>query len=239
MITFVSALYRIHDDEFDNVTLMNNNYSHLLNSPLNVIVFVDDYYYHLLDIYKPKLILKNLDEIKIYQHIITNNVSLPANRNTTKDTLKYIALMNSKIEFLNLALPHVTTPYMGWIDAGIGKIFKQPKSTFDLLSHYRVNSNQIIIPSCYRYSLNFNQLKDQIWWVFCGGFFVLPLTLTDHFYQLSLNKVKFCVSQGVIFWEVNVWVLIDNDHPNLFYKYQGDHNESIIHIPQHLLCAND
>ncbi|HSW76386.1 MAG TPA: WlaTC/HtrL family glycosyltransferase [Candidatus Saccharimonadales bacterium] len=240
-ITFISCLYKIHDNEFDNIQIMNNHIQHMLNSNLNLILFVDDYYHHFLQQFdvRPTVVVikKHLKDVLIYQSImdLQSSLQLPYQRNPQKDTCQYMALMNSKVEFLHLACHVVKTDYIGWIDCGIGKIFKD-NTTFEKLANYQITHlNQILIPGCYDIRhISYNDLIQHIYWVFCGGFFILPIHFCHDFYQLCYKYVKSCLSKNMIFWEVNLWILIYQDYPHLFCKYVGDHNDSIISIPRHL-----
>jgi hypothetical protein len=72
---------------------------------------------------------------------------------------------------------------------------------------------------------------DSVHWRFCGGFFILPASLTNQFQTLSEKKLSELCQKNKLSWEVNVWALIEQEHPELFEWYAADHNNSIVNCP--------
>src|SRR5258708_12268244 len=138
-ITYVSALYNIYNTNKFSDTL-SINVQNLLSSNLKVYLYVDDFFYNVIKQLKVndniKIILKPINELIIYNCIINkkDTLTLPNNRCHEKDTCEYMALMNSKIEFIKYTLPLIDTPYIAWIDAGISKIFKNINKSYTILS---------------------------------------------------------------------------------------------------------
>ena len=151
--------------------------------------------------------------------------------NAEKDTCEYMALMNSKIEFLLKSLSLVNTPYISWIDAGISKIFQNPDKVFSTISTLNISHlNNVLIPGSYKRNVSFEDLKKNIWWVFLGDFFICNKEIVLNFYEESIKSVSKFIKAGYIAWEVNVWIDVANNS-TFFEWYYGDHNDRIVNIP--------
>jgi hypothetical protein len=240
-ITYVTALYNIYSDKYTTTRLEKDSVN-LLNSKLNVIIYVDDYYNNLIKKIgvdpNIEVILSSLDELYIYNMIMRNkyDISLPTNRNQSKDTYEYLSLMNTKIEFMYKSLKLVKTDYIAWIDAGVNKHFTDPKYSFGKLENIKLNNiNTTLIPGCYNNNISFTELCTNVWWVFSGTFFISHKNYVDTFYKLSLESINKFISKGYISWEVNIWVDIFLYHPESIVWYYGNHNDSLINIPNKYL----
>lgn len=231
MACFVTALYPIREGYIQELA---TRFSELLKLLPEVPIFVwTDREWSLTDsrivwLHFPLLSFQSFSRIQ------TSNPTLPDIRNPTKDTLEYIALMNTKVEMIWRCVPYSSETIQNyvWIDAGITKIFKEPldnnQSILKLLQ-YNVEFQRIQIPGCWgrRDSVSL----DIIHWRFCGGFFILPRALVSTFQTLSETSLsEFCL-KGKIAWEVNVWAHIELEHPELFEWYAADHNNSILNCP--------
>src|SRR5438445_1293868 len=140
-VTYVSCLYKLNACDDNNVTKMNENIHHLLQSGLRIILFTDDHYYSQLKLLGDTVtvIVKPLQDLTIYRIIMEKeDIKMPTQRHPQKDSRDYMALMNCKPEFMLLAEPHIVTPYAGWLDCGIGKIFTNKQDVFDKLKTYKV-----------------------------------------------------------------------------------------------------
>jgi len=166
--------------------------------------------------------------------IIANKerLQLPTHRNVEKDTHEYIALMNSKIEFLKLARLCTSSPYLGWIDAGSSKMISDPDSSYAKLAELQLKGGLgVLIPGCYQRPAEIKWLMNNVWWSYLGTFFVCESCTVEQFYRYSVQSlVKFFI-KGIVVWEVNIWVDISQDHPSLFTWYAADHNDSFTNIP--------
>lgn len=241
-ITWVSCLYNIYNDNHYNPNLEKNVKS-LLDIDLNLIIYTDSFFYKFLSNYIEEkglknitLILLELSELPIYKKLMNTNLNLPIRRNEQKDTKAYMALMNSKIDFIkkaSLLSESKETPFMGWIDLGIGKIFRNGKDTFDRLKNFKIKDNvkTIIIPGPYKIGVNIDILCGQVFWLFCGGFFICNKSFISTFYDITIRVLDLFIQKGYIVWEVNLWAYIYNINRDLIICYPGDHNDSIINIP--------
>jgi len=171
---------------------------------------------------------EELDTFKL----LSETSNLPTIRNDTKDTRDYMILMNAKTEFIRRVRDAgVKANHYVWIDAGIGKIFKDAEATFQLLKD-RLASNtlpvdRILLPGCYSVpETNLDVLFSRVCWRFCGGFFIVPSLLVDNFADtvlLGCEEIK--TRSGLTVWEVNVWAFVERRLPIQWAR--GDHNETI------------
>ena len=178
-----------------------------------------------------------LSELVLYQQGITYQGSLPANRNSEKDTKEFYALMNSKMEFIHRALEHTQDETLIWIDYGILKIVKNRERFLNKLGE--VNETRFpkwTLPGCWGFGRTLH--VDSIHWRFCGGFFVMPRNLVSVFYEHSRNVLRdFCtLPQYKLTWETNVWTVIEacaeRDRMDWYF---ADHNDTMILNIQELL----
>jgi len=159
-ITFVTSLYNIYNNNTVSDRLAKD-VEKLLSSNIKLIIYVDSFFF---DVIKNISVGDNITIIKfplaqidIYSSIINEKekLSLPVKRNIEKDTCEYMALMNSKIEFLLRSMSLIDTPYIGWIDAGISKIFSNSIEIFDLISKMKiVDLDNILIPGAYQKNIS-------------------------------------------------------------------------------------
>ena len=111
-VLLVTALYNLYPDELEDYSLSLdfriNQINELAECNIDMIVFVDPDIKHLLPIFsnKCKVIPFELDKIKTYASLKnhSDSIELPSHRSNTKDTYKYLSLMNSKIDFIELAM---------------------------------------------------------------------------------------------------------------------------------------
>lgn len=171
------------------------------------------------------------------------DVELPTIRHTEKDTIEYLCLMNSKIEFIENAINinPFHSDYFAWIDFNIYHIFRD-ENTIELLKFIGkanfFNKSFLAIPGCWStptYDLN------NINWRFCGGFLFGDKKTLNLWINQLWNTIELYFA-NFISWEVNIWAFNEYIHPkneNIIW-YKADHNDTIIHIPTHLfsLCLN-
>ena len=155
---------------------------------------------------------------------------LPPIRNVGKDTQDFMILMNAKAEFIQMVQNAVVADHYVWIDAGIGKIFKDPivsYTTFRALTARPLNPYAIFIPGCWDHNTHsVTDLTTKVSWHYAGGFFIVPRDFVDPFYTEAYEA---CQTLGDLTqtatWEVNVWCMVESHLPIFWAK--GDHNEAI------------
>lgn len=236
-VTYVSALYNCYNTAAISERLLKD-VSILLQQDLDLIIFVDEFYQQeLAKLDKSasvKIITYDISKLTIYNIIMANKngLSLPEHRSVSKDTYEYMALMHSKIELIKLAQDHTLAAYVAWIDAGSSKMICDPEMSYHRLRNLRLQPGlKVLIPGCYQRNPTFDQLLANVWWNYLGTFFVCERSAIEAFYQYSMQALfKFCASAYVV-WEVNVWIDINKQHPEIFTWYASDHNDSFTHIP--------
>jgi predicted GH43/DUF377 family glycosyl hydrolase len=180
---------------------------------------------------------------------VENPIELPANRNMPKDTVEYICMMHSKVEFLNTAIqsnPFGST-HFAWIDFNVAYIFKDNlyvEEYLRVLAQRTFAADFLAIPGCWDKQKPETCLLDNICWRFCGGFFIGSKARVEEFYQKYLEYFPmFLETHRKLIWEVNFWAWLESNTdwtPPIWYK--GDHNDSIIQITTDIcnrcLCDN-
>jgi len=191
----------------------------------------------------------NLENTFAFKSCESLEFSLPNNKNDAKDTVKYMIMQHSKIEFLNDAIkenPWKST-HFAWIDFSIFYIFNnvEPVSKYlYTLSRRQYLSQILVIPGCWN-SINNKQtdtILNSICWRFCGGFFLGDSDSIMNFFKLYKNHFKnFITEQKKLVWEVNFWAWLEANTDWKPYWYSADHNDSIFKIPTkyYALLLND
>jgi hypothetical protein len=236
-ITYVSALYDIYGQKSVSDRL-TRDVQDLICRPLALIIYLDPYYASIVAP-MPKgpnvtLIVLPLAELHTYNMIVQNKslLHLPEVRTPEKDTHEYMALMNTKAEFMYRAASVASTEYVAWIDAGVAKMLVDKDASFDRLARTHLsNVPHILIPGCYRKAVSFDQLANNVSWVFLGTFLISHRSFLLPFYNLSLQAVARFMIRRRVTWEVNVWVDIWNKYPDTFEWYTADHNDKLTHVP--------
>lgn len=173
-------------------------------------------------------------DLKTYK-IISQCTGLPRIRSESKDHFDFMTLMNAKTEFIymlkELQCSAEQASHYVWIDAGIDKIFKDPKLTltnfFNAMNKLIFKTNTILIPGCITESKTpYDVQLTKVNWRFCGGFFIVPCSLVEYFYYSVLFACEeIRVDSGRAIWEVNVWNYVEQ-HTKLPIQWEyGNHDE--------------
>jgi hypothetical protein len=165
-------------------------------------------------------------------------LELPRNRNHAKDTMEFMALMNSKVEMVWRTLPLLSEGVDGvaWIDAGICKIFGGGDATnqsrvrvaFKRLSRW--TPRMLTMPGCWNPG---RPSEDAVCWRFCGGFFGLPVAAVDDFHRATQTILEKWISRGRLAWEVNLWADMEmvGIGPKIRW-FAADHNITMMEVPE-------
>ena len=231
-VAYVTALYDIYHRESVSDRL-RHDVAALLHSGIPLILFVDATYQEIIQDLHPgphiQIVLEPLTNIHTYMMLVGNKdgLHLPIERTPEKDTHEYMALMNSKIEFMDRARQFTACPYIAWIDAGVSKMLKHPAESFQRLREAHIEGvERMLIPGCYRTPRSVQDLCKNVWWVFIGTFLLGHRDYIPHFYSLSLQTVaKFMLKRYAV-WEVNVWVDLWQRHPESITWYYSDHDDT-------------
>jgi hypothetical protein len=135
----------------------------------------------------------------------------------------------------NILPPDIQT--LAWIDCGVSKIWKDAdlvrRRIHEISCCKLANLNQTVMPGCW--SSKYPPYTE-IYWRFCGGFFLISVSFLPVFYELFLKVFKRLVErEKVLMWEVNVWAALEYWYPSTIAWYHGDHNESLFCVPDGML----
>ena len=253
-ISFVTAFIDIYKDgAIDNKTIewRCNKFREIADIGLPIIIFVCKHTLPYIEILKTEfenltiLEVLAIEDTWVYKNSQTINLSMPYHRNTIKDTVEYMYLMNSKAEFLYKAIeanPWKST-HFAWIDFSISYIFKDKERTFGyvkILAQHTMNEKCIVVPGCWRDKISLtdtDSYMNNIVWRFCGGFLLGDANSIKRLFELYREHfVDFLNDQQKLVWEVNFWAWLEANGYWTPRWYEADHNDSILKIPTDVCC---
>ena len=163
---------------------------------------------------------------------------LPTGRNEAKDSLGYITLQHSKIEWVANALYHrPDATHAAWIDFRLPHVFKSPAESLALLKALPGSewlTDRLYIPGCLPPKPFALEQLQSPQWRFCGGFFLGSRAALMEFWEQTLTHLpNWLNSYSVASWEVNFWAWLESAQGWTPTWYAADHNDSIvkIHVP--------
>ena len=204
----------------------------LASSGVPIIVFTDPSLVKKFRIFPPsvKAIGVPLKTFELYSIAMKYNGELPSSRTVIKDTKEFLAIMNTKIEFILKASEISTDDTFIWVDFGILKISKNPERFINKLKDINEKTfDKIMMPGCWSKGQALS--VDHVNWRFCGGVFVILRKHIEVFYNHSKNVLSdFCnLPQYKLTWETNVWNIIEMcAKDDIFKWYFADHDDSIL-----------
>ena len=213
----------------------------LAECDVDMVVFVDPEIASLLPRFPDgcKVIPCPLDEIKTYSAVMMQSVmiALPATRNETKDTLGYLALMNSKLDFIELA-KEINTGFThyAWVDAGIFKHIADKNAGKMMINGWKnISFPDEIVTPCGLYPplpADAGFPVNAVYWRFLGSILVIPCKMIKEFSDRCHRAMWRIIQEThVITWEINTWAYLESCDPKLFCPYLADHDGSIVNIP--------
>lgn len=180
----------------------------------------------------------NLKDLKTYQEVEGKELKLPDHRTSHHDTRNFMILMNAKIEFIYEAMKLHDSSHYSWIDFGIFHVFKDTERAIKYLrfiSKSRWRNRILAMPGCWG-PTPINNVWRQIYWRFCGGFFLGDKTSLTNMYKLY-REVYPEVMKDKMAWEVNFWAYLETECKLKIDWYKGDHNNTIIEVPSTYLAV--
>jgi hypothetical protein len=190
--------------------------------------------------------------------VVSKTTGLPRVRSESKDTKDFMILMNAKTEFIKRVRDKgVHADHYVWIDAGIGKIFRDPVTSYNRLATILAGgaalpADRAVIPGCWARNERdgarngrddgdddssraaFDALLTRVSWRFCGGVFVIPRGLVDLFYYHALAACEeIRVRAGLAIWEVNLWDYLEQGCRVPIQWRKADHNELLFEALGH------
>jgi hypothetical protein len=227
---FVTAYYDIYNKPTSFMTYIYLFYD-LVSSGIPITIFTDPSLVSKFRIFPSnlKVIGIPLEEFELYKISINYSGELPSQRNPEKDTKEFLALMNTKAEFVKKASELSDDDSFIWIDFGILKIINNVERFINKLKLINEKKyDKITIPGCWGFGAPFS--LDSVNWRFCGGFFVTPRKYVDTFYNHCKNVLTdFCtMPQYKLSWETNIWYIIEFcAAKDIIDWYFADHDDSI------------
>lgn len=227
-ITYVSAFYNIYNEPRGHDEPGEQYLEHFisfLKYGYHTILFLDPQMQGWAQVLAKYTNLTIVSDVEFASLTENKHQTLPAVRNEKKDTYEYLVLMNSKTSFVKKAARIAKTDNLAWIDFAISKLLKDPASAYKRLKNITIPANKILIPGCLEPGpVNLNNVN----WRFCGSLFFANKTTAEQFHSLAEVTLA---KQTILSWEVNIWALIEQNSPNLFQWYKGDHNDTIFSCP--------
>jgi len=241
--TFVTAFIDLEEDH-DRDKTNDSRFSHfstLVSSGIPLIVFLSkSHMYKAIQVPHVHYIPIDLCDLLTYKESMEEPLNLPRNRKPCKDTLNYMILINSKIEFMQKAieLNHFQSTHFAWIDFSIFYVFKDVQSSLNylrMLSKSTFADSFITAAGCWDLGVGYHYLHDAINWRYCGGFFLGDTESLQEFYRLyRVLFPKYLKETKTMLWEVNIWHKMELDGWKCIW-YKADHNDTILHIPSYLI----
>jgi len=238
-LTYISALYdiaspdaRTHSGSAQRIELLQR----LLQTGVRIVVFLDPAYRNLIDatVYPNATFQYDpLTSFATYASIMAQPLALPQSRNMSKDTQAFLALMNTKPEFLKRALPNVHTDYIAWIDSSIFHIVSDEARVVQHLTRTvsRPIPSGLLLPGPHDLrksgAVSEETVASRIVWYFAGGLFVATKEAAARFHATCSRLVDKWIAAGRITWEVNVWVQFAQENPDAYDWVYADHNDSL------------
>lgn len=237
-LTFVSSYYNIYDSDDQDFQFRLAQFIVLAQSGIHMVLFTNEVCAELIGQELCKLKEHNV-KISIVDLIFPEEdlqKKLPKFSKPSKDTPKFLMLMQKKIEFMAKAIELNVWPmdtHFAWVDFSLAKIFEDVDKCVNALKKIDntplPHATSIVLPGCWiqRRIWDLSTYHDCINWRFCGGFFLGDRNACIEFYKLyQTYYAEF--SKNNLTWEVNFWAWLE-EH-GLFYPtwYEADHNDSMV-----------
>ncbi len=220
---------------------------------MEIVLYICPLYY---DIFSGRLaahsnvecVVTTLDETWTHHIFNKETYALPSGRNPSKDSLGYITLQHSKIEWVANALYHrPAATHAAWVDFRLPHVFKTAAPLEDLKTYTEsdwlaavgscsgsdpgADAGPLYIPGCLPAVTDAEPRLHHPHWRFCGGFFLGTRASLMDFWERTLHHLPTWLSTyRVAAWEVNFWAWLESAHGWEPAWYAADHNDSIVQI---------
>lgn len=147
--------------------------------------------------------------LELYSIAMAYTGDLPVHRNGSKDTKEYLALMNTKIEWLLRVSDIVEDDTFVWLDMGILKHIRDKGRFLEVLGQIHHQSfDKVVLPG---WSDSHTFSVDIVTSHFFGCLFVVPRRHLAAFYNHSKTVLTDMCTQSIykLCWETNIWTIID------------------------------
>ena len=262
-VTFVTSWIHIYKNNvFDNKTndWRFENFEVILKSGIQICIFVSpDFYDKMIELaarYENLKIIEciPLEETRVYKicdAIKKEGIELlmPTVRHNEKDIYEYLILINSKIQFINMAIERNpwNSTHFAWIDFSIAYVLRdKPRSTdyLKMLSNRTYVDKMLVVPGCVgKFNEDkYEELYNSPFWRFCGGFLLGDKESLLSFHDLYFEHFEnFVREHRHNVWEVNYWAWLEGTKGWSPTWYSANHNDSIFCLPArfYVKCFNN
>lgn len=246
---YVSCLYdlynfseteQIQETETWSVSWLTRNFRYkqlewLFSCDIDLLLFVQEDLVQFLPSAtgKIRVIPYKLDDIVTYRRIVNSGSVLPNDREPTKDTISYFALMNSKLDFIKIARTWYPSERYTWIDASIFKLFKNKEAARTMINYQALSETTDLITSPSGSDIIQELVIEKPNWRFLGSIITIPDNKLEEFYDACQYVLVDIMQNGRIVWEVNIWAEVERRRPDLFWTYANSymHDETMLQKP--------
>ena len=242
-LTYITGFYDIYNDRtgVKSIEKYMNNFKKLVDSDVKICCFVSksnsDNIREAIKGYNNVYLVDDVEfeDLQVYNY--SNVGPLPEERNSLKDTVKYMMMMNCKMELLmrGMKLNPFNSTHFAWIDFSIYHVFKDSERVNRQLRQmcFRDLAAQCLhFPGCWDRGVGIDSIHSRINWRFCGGFYMGDAVSLKRVYDACVQYLADYVARNNrLVWEVNIWALVEKEMGVSFGWYKADHNESIIDVP--------
>lgn len=236
-------------------------FAKIAETGIQLCVYVDESSVELLDQFIT--LYPNVRRMRVYKNVADTWVNsmwrpygnmhanaphqgLPNQRNTSKDTYEYIALMHTKMECMTHAMKHNpwSSTHFSWVDFNIAHIFQNTPACQAQLRALSSNTWKsarpfLAIPGCWPAlpvpmdAATMKAITNTIHWRFCGGFFLGDMQSVAKFCTLYHRYLPdFFAEYNRMTWEVNFWAWLEHKVADWTPDwYAADHNDSMLNVP--------
>jgi len=226
-LAFVSAYYHIPSISYRSPDKYFYFFEKILISGIPVFLYMDEQYKErteeLLKYYPH---FNVLGYIKLDTSWVPNDVILPKECTSNKDTMEYFCIQLSKLQHLADASTKLSSKFthLAWIDFGIFHMFKdRPRMVRALqaLSTYNFESGKVWAPGGWLKPGNY-ELWNRPCWCHSGSIILGDRNLFKGLYEKQTSLVKEHLPK--LTWEINYWTMMGD----VFTRYKGEHNDGIL-----------
>jgi len=236
---------RIYEDNLfaiPNLETQLEHFKKLVDAHVPLVVYVCQEYLPAVqslcsDISHIQVHQAELEDTWTYYACLPWNTKLPSVRNETKDTFRFLTLINAKAEFVALCVKQnpFNTSNFAWIDFNVFHIIRDISKAIEHLQRLcttDIVSDQFISPGCWQIKHGWD--GNRVCWRYCGGFALgSATTFTNLFDLYKAHMIEYFTKSNCISWEVNVWAYLESAYPSQFKTdwYSGDHNDTLLNVP--------
>jgi len=257
-LTFVTAFISVPDKRYDHNRVSFDRrvqyFMKMVELDINICLFISPDIKELMENLTSKyknvticevLDINDLEITKITNHYKEHNNCLKEietkNKNT-KDVPDYMLIQNSKIEFVkkSIDLNPYNSNYFCWIDFSILYVCHNIENSLSKIKEYSktrfISTPFIAIPGWCNIKIQDTDLcNSDVYWRFCGGFFIGDKQSLLSFYYNSINNFHhFLTKTETLVWEVHYWAWLEKMNYINPIWYKTNHDDSILNIPNEI-----